>query len=154
MYNDEHNYYYHTKDKPKITDAEFDKLKLEILELEKDYKFLKIKDSPSISLGHKPSKNFKKKSHRVPMLSLANAFTEEDLMNYEKKIFNYLDKKESFQIEYSAEPKIDGISASLIYKNKKKIELLEKGKSTDLYKSVLEKFPDANLIDVISKEEK
>jgi len=115
----ENNFLYFDKNNPKITDAEFDKLKLEILELEKDYKFLKSKDSPSISLGHKPSKNFKKKSHRVPMLSLANAFTEEDLMNYEKKIFNYLDKKESFQIEYSAEPKIDGISASLTFINGK-----------------------------------
>ncbi len=115
----ENNFLYFEKNNPKITDAEFDKLKIEILELEKDYKFLKSKDSPSISLGHKPSKNFKKRSHRVPMLSLANAFTEEDLINYEKKIFNYLDKKESFQIEYSAEPKIDGISASLTFINGK-----------------------------------
>ena len=50
------------------------------------------------------------------MLSLANAFDQEDLMNFEKRIINYLDENEEFQIEYSAEPKIDGISASLTYK--------------------------------------
>ena len=61
------------------------------------------------------------------MLSLANAFTEEDLINFEKKILNFLDKKENFVIEYSAEPKIDGISASLIYKNGKFITGLSRG---------------------------
>ena len=79
---------------------------------------MKDKDSPSNSVGFKPSKNFKKATHKVPMLSLANAFTQEDLVNFEKKILNYLDKEVGFKIEYSAEPKIDGISASLIYKNK------------------------------------
>tara|TARA_B100000700_G_scaffold292015_1_gene351550 strand:- start:2163 stop:3953 length:1791 start_codon:yes stop_codon:yes gene_type:complete len=61
------------------------------------------------------------------MLSLANAFTQEDLANFEKKIFNYLDKGEGFEIEYSAEPKIDGISASLIYRNGKFITGLSRG---------------------------
>ena len=70
-------------------------------------------------VGYKPSKNFNKYPHKVPMLSLANAFTEEDLINFEKKILNYLSIKNDFVIEYSAEPKIDGISASLIYKNGK-----------------------------------
>ena len=53
------------------------------------------------------------------MLSLSNAFNEQDLENFEKKIFNYLSKSSEFKIEYSAEPKIDGISASLTYKNGK-----------------------------------
>ena len=61
------------------------------------------------------------------MLSLSNAFTEDDLINFEKKIFNFLDKKKDFSIEYSAEPKIDGISASLIYKNGKFITGLSRG---------------------------
>ncbi len=121
------NFLYFEKNSPKISDAEFDKLKVEILELEKKYKFLKSKDSPSISLGYKPSKNFTKKSHRAPMLSLANVFSEEDLVNYEKKILNYLDKKENFKIEYSAEPKIDGISASLTFKNGKFFTGLSRG---------------------------
>ena len=61
------------------------------------------------------------------MLSLANAFNENDLLNFEKKILNFLSKKENTKIFYTAEPKIDGISASLIYKNKKLIRGLSRG---------------------------
>ena len=124
------NYYnqkYYSENKSEISDSEFDILKKELIDLEKKYTYLKSKNSPQIQVGHKPSKNFKKISHRVPMLSLANAFTEEDLINFEKKILNFLDKKENFVIEYSAEPKIDGISASLIYKNGKFITGLSRG---------------------------
>ena len=122
-----HNFLYFEKNKPIITDGDFDKLKNEIIELEKSHKYLKDKDSPSNSVGFKPSKNFKKATHKVPMLSLANAFTQEDLVNFEKKILNYLDKDVGFKIEYSAEPKIDGISASLIYKNKEFVTGLSRG---------------------------
>ena len=99
-----------------ISDFDFDKLKREILDLEKKYSFLKSKKSPSTSVGFKPSKNFSKVSHKVPMLSLANAFGEKDLINFEKRMINYLDQKTDLEIKYSAEPKIDGISASLTYK--------------------------------------
>ena len=122
-----HNFLYFEKNKPILTDGDFDKLKNEIIELEKSHKYLKDKDSPSNSVGFKPSKNFKKATHKVPMLSLANAFTQEDLVNFEKKILNYLDKEVGFKIEYSAEPKIDGISASLIYKNKEFVTGLSRG---------------------------
>ena len=122
-----HNFLYFEKNKPKISDGDFDKLKNEIFELEKNYSYLKDKDSPSNSIGFKPSKNFKKVLHKVPMLSLANAFSQEDLLNFEKKIFNYLNKEEGFEIEYSAEPKIDGISASLIYRNGRFVTGLSRG---------------------------
>ena len=112
-----HNDAYFVKSKPLISDQDYDILKIEILNLEKKFDFLNDKDSPSKKLGHKPSKNFKKVMHRAPMLSLANAFSEEDLLNFEKKIINFLAKKIDFQISYSTEPKIDGISASLSYKN-------------------------------------
>ena len=102
-------------------------LKKEIIDLEKKYKFLSHKDSPSKIVGFKPSKNFKKIQHKVPMLSLSNAFSETDLINFEKKIFNFLDKKGDFKIQYSAEPKIDGISASLVYKNGKFVTGLSRG---------------------------
>ena len=117
---------YFDKAKPIVSDFEYDQLKKEILLLEKKYKFLKNINSPSQSVGFKPSKNFKKVMHRVPMLSLANAFSKEDLENFEK-ILNFLDLKQNFKIEYSAEPKIDGISASLIFKNKKFIQGLSRG---------------------------
>tara|TARA_B100000787_G_scaffold126213_1_gene95429 strand:+ start:901 stop:2931 length:2031 start_codon:yes stop_codon:yes gene_type:complete len=121
------NKHYYDKNKPIISDQEFDLLKLEISLLEKKYKFLKSEYSPSRSVGFKPSKNFQKVKHKVPMLSLGNAFNEEDLKNFEKKIINYLSLKNADLIEYSAEPKIDGISASLIYINGKFIKGLSRG---------------------------
>ena len=121
------NKFYFDKNKSIATDKEYDDLKREIIILENKYEFLKSKNSPSKSVGHKPSKNFKKASHKVPMLSLANAFTEEDLINFEKKITNFLSKKEDFEISYSAEPKIDGISASLTYKNGNFVRGLSRG---------------------------
>jgi DNA ligase (NAD+) len=113
----EYNKNYFDKNNPIVDDNDYDKLRNEILLLEKNYKFLFSKNSPSKKIGYKPSKNFKKVSHRIPMLSLANAFGREDLINFEKKIFNFLSKNKDFILSYSAEPKIDGISASLIYKN-------------------------------------
>jgi len=110
-----HNKLYYESSSPKISDKEFDKLKTEILDLEKKYTFLQSNFSPSKTVGFKPSKNFPKFKHRQKMLSLSNAFNEEDLINFEKKIFNFLNEK--FHLEYSVEPKIDGVSASLTYKN-------------------------------------
>ena len=121
------NKYYFDKNKPIVSDAEYDDLKREIIFLENKYIFLKSKKSPSKSVGHKPSKNFKKANHKVPMLSLANAFSEEDLINFEKKITNFLSQKEGFEISFSAEPKIDGISASLTYKNGNFVRGLSRG---------------------------
>ena len=122
-----HNQAYYDRSDPLITDAEYDNLKKEIIYLEKKYDFLKTKGSPSLLVGFRPSKNFKKIKHKVPMLSLSNAFDKSDLINFEKRIINYLDKKNDFQIEYSAEPKIDGISASLNYKEGKFIMGLSRG---------------------------
>ncbi len=114
-----YNKLYYTESNPAIPDSEYDELKKNIIKLENNFKFLKSDDSPSISIGSKPSKNFLKFKHRVKMLSLSNAFDIQDLINFEKKISNYLNVKSSNSIEYSVEPKIDGISASLTYKNKK-----------------------------------
>tara|TARA_B110000261_G_scaffold103859_1_gene116733 strand:+ start:2316 stop:4346 length:2031 start_codon:yes stop_codon:yes gene_type:complete len=122
---------YYEKSKPKISDAEFDELKNQILNLENKYNFLKNYNSPSKTVGFKPSKNFKKAKHKVPMLSLGNAFNEEDLQNFEKKIINFLSLKATNTIEYSAEPKIDGISASLIYINGKFTKGLSRGDGTE-----------------------
>jgi len=112
-----YNQYYFDKSKPIVSDQVYDNLKKDLLTLENNYKFLLTTDSISEKVGYKPSKNFKKALHKVPMLSLSNAFTEEDLKNFEKKILNFLSENDEFQISYSAEPKIDGISASLTYKN-------------------------------------
>ena len=122
-----YNKHYYDLNDPLVNDQEFDKLKLEIIELEKKYEYLNNINSPSNSVGFKPSKVFKKIKHSVPMLSLGNAFDENDLINFEKKILNFLNEDKNFNIIYSAEPKIDGISASLIYKNGKFITGLSRG---------------------------
>ena len=114
----EHNKLYYDENRPKISDEKFDILKKEILDLETKHKFLKSKQSPSAVIGYKPSKFFLKSKHRIKMLSLSNAFDQEDLVNFEKKISNFLNMNTlKNNIEYSVEPKIDGISASLTYKN-------------------------------------
>ncbi|MDC0854066.1 NAD-dependent DNA ligase LigA [Candidatus Pelagibacter sp.] len=123
----EHNQHYYEKSSPKISDSTYDDLKKEITELEKKYSFLKSKSSPSLIVGAKPSKNFLKSKHRIRMLSLSNAFSYEDLKNFEKKISNFLNLKNNSIIEYSVEPKIDGISASLTYKNNNFILGLSRG---------------------------
>ena len=120
-----YNKYYFNKNESIVTDKDYDQLKKDIFLLEEKFKFLKSEKSPSNLVGFKPSKNIAKVLHRVPMLSLANAFTKDDLVNFEKKIHNFLSKSVDFRISYTAEPKIDGISASLIYKNGK----FEKGLS-------------------------
>ena len=107
---------YFEKSVPLVSDAKYDEFKKEIINLENRYDFLNHQYSPSVVIGHKPSKNFKKVLHKVPMLSLANAFSVSDLENFEKKIRNYLNIDKYYKIEYSVEPKIDGISASLTYK--------------------------------------
>ena len=112
-----YNEFYYDKSDPIVSDKDYDELKQNIIEIEKKYPKLIRNESPSLKVGFKPSKNFKKIKHRVSMLSLNNAFNEEDLKNFEKKIINFLSLKSNTEIEYSVEPKIDGISASLIYKN-------------------------------------
>ena len=122
-----HNKYYYEKSNPKISDSDYDKLKNEILQLEKNYPELILKNSPSFQIGFKPSKNFKKLKHRVKMLSLSNIFSGDDLNNFQKKIFNYLNLPNSTDLEFSVEPKIDGISASLTYKKGKLVSGVSRG---------------------------
>ncbi len=112
-----HNKLYYNESKPIVSDKEYDDLKNEILELEKRYNYLKNNNNSNIPVGYKPSKSFEKFKHKIPMLSLSNAFGKEDIINFEKKILNYLNQNLKFN--YSVEPKIDGISASLTYINRK-----------------------------------
>ena len=126
-----YNQAYYEKDNPIISDQEYDILKKEIITLENEHKFLKSNESPTQSVGFKPSKNFQKIKHRVPMLSLSNAFNEEDLKSFEKKIINFLSLEGTNTIDYSAEPKIDGISASLIYIKGKFVKGLSRGDGSE-----------------------
>ena len=110
-----HNKAYFQNDNPIISDQEYDKIKFEIIDLEKNYAFLKNENSPIKKVGYEPSSKFKKVQHDIPMLSLANAFSKNDVEDFIKKIKNFLNINNSEKIVFSAEPKIDGISASLKY---------------------------------------
>jgi len=133
IYNDEikllkkYNKFYYNESKPIVSDQIYDELKKKIINLEKENVHLRSKDSPSEIIGYEPSKIFKKKKHRMPMLSLSNVFSKEDVINFEKKILNFIGKDNNFEIKYSVEPKIDGISASLIYKNRELVSGLSRG---------------------------
>ena len=118
--------YYHN-DKPLVSDAEYDKIKKDILDFEKKNPKIVDINSPSEKVGFAPSEKFSKVKHLVPMLSLDNAFTKDDVEDFLKKIRNYLNFEKDTPIELTAEPKIDGISASLIYKNNKIIRGLSRG---------------------------
>ena len=122
-----YNKKYYEESDPAVSDEEYDTLKKDILLLEQKYKFLNSEKSPSRTVGYKPSRNFNKVAHKVPMLSLSNAFGEKDLINFEKKILNFISEDKTFKIFYSAEPKIDGISASLSYKNGDFVRGLSRG---------------------------
>lgn len=117
---------YYNKDTPKVTDAEYDDLKKEVLELENKFNFLKKIDSISKIVGAKPSNKFKKIKHLKPMLSLSNAFDKNDIDDFLKKINNFLNINDKYMELYS-EPKIDGISATLIYQKGKLIRGLSRG---------------------------
>ena len=108
---------YFDDDNPIISDRDYDYIKQEILNLEKKYSYLKNKNSPSQKVGYEPSNKFKKIKHDIPMLSLANGFSKENIEDFLKKIKNFLNIPDSENIIFSAEPKIDGISASLKYIN-------------------------------------
>ena len=111
-----HNNFYFVKDRPEISDAEYDKIKKMAFNLENRYPFLKKKDSVYTIVGAAPSNQFKKVKHFSQMLSLSNSFDKTDMEDFIKKIKNFLSFKEE-KIELFSEPKIDGISASLVYEN-------------------------------------
>ena len=142
-----HNDLYYNQDKPSISDAVYDSLKKNLFTLENKYKFLsKLKLLDKI-VGSTPTNKFKKIKHLSPMLSLANAFDKKDMQDFDKKIKNFLNfSKEN--IEYFSEPKIDGISATLVYENGVLIKGLSRGDGTigeDILKNL-------NTIDNIPKK--
>ena len=109
-----HNNKYHSEDNPEISDQEFDQLFKQLKELEKKYNFLDISDSPSNLVGAIKLSELSSFEHLIPMLSLDNAFSEEDLSDFEKRNQNKIKEKVNFS--YLVEPKIDGVAISLFYK--------------------------------------
>ena len=109
-----HNKLYFNQDKPEISDKKYDEIKKELLELEKNYPYLSKIESVSKLVGSTPSNKFRKIKHLKPMLSLSNAFDENEIKDFLKRINNFLNAQYQ-DLELFSEPKIDGISATLIY---------------------------------------
>lgn len=111
----EHNYRYYVLDAPVISDAQYDRLFRELQQLEAEHPELITSDSPTQRVGAIPLKQFAEVKHEVPMLSLDNAFTEEELAAFDKRIKQRLETHQ--EIEYMCEPKMDGLAVTLIYEN-------------------------------------
>ena len=109
-----HNRLYHTHDTPEITDAEYDALFRELVALEAQHPALVSADSPTQRVGAKVAEGFAPVAHRVPMLSLANAFDEEDVANFDRRCREGL---EAEAVEYACELKFDGLAVSLAYED-------------------------------------
>ena len=107
-----HNYRYYVLDNPEITDAEFDRLMRELETLEEKYPELITPDSPTQRVGAEPLKQFAEVRHEVPMLSLANAFSNGEVDDFDRRGRERLGVR---QLEYSVEPKLDGLAISLLY---------------------------------------
>jgi len=113
---EQHNVNYYVLDEPTITDGEWDKLFHELRALETQYPELLTPDSPTQRVGSKPLDAFNEVTHRIPMLSLGNAFTAEDIDNFDRRCREGLEL-EAADIEYACEPKFDGLAISLTYVN-------------------------------------
>jgi DNA ligase (NAD+) len=108
---------YYLEDAPHLSDAEYDRLRGRNAEIEARFPDLVRPDSPSHRVGARPSEKFAKVRHRVPMLSLDNAFSDEDVADFIGRVRRFLGLKEDDEIIVTAEPKIDGLSASLRYED-------------------------------------
>ena len=109
-----HSYLYYVKDAPEITDAQFDRLFRELQELEQRYPSLVTPDSPTQRVGAKVEGDFRPVAHALPMLSLNNAFAEEEVAAFDRRVREGLGLE---QVEYAAEPKFDGLAISITYED-------------------------------------
>ncbi|RLA02528.1 MAG: DNA ligase, partial [Gammaproteobacteria bacterium] len=120
----EHNYRYYSRDDPLIPDAEYDQLLRELQSLEAQYPELVTSDSPTQRVGAAPLKAFGEVRHAVRMLSLDNAFSDDELHDFDRRVCGRL---ETDQVEYAAEPKLDGLAISLLYQEGKLVRAATRG---------------------------
>jgi len=109
-----HNYLYHVLDRPEISDAEYDRLFRRLIKLEEEHPELVTPDSPTQRVGAPPADGFAPVPHAIPMLSLANAFDEDELRDFDRRVRELLGVDSA---RYVAEPKLDGLSVELVYRN-------------------------------------
>ena len=122
-----HNHLYYVRDAPQITDAEYDRLFRELLDLESAHPELASPDSPTQRVGGAPLPEFAEVRHRAPMLSLANAFDEDEVRAFDRRVREALDVE---AIEYAVDPKFDGLAISLAYRNGKFVQGATRGDGT------------------------
>ena len=123
-----HNYLYHTLDTPEVSDAEFDRLFHELKALESDYPDLVADDSPTQRVGSQPLDSFDQVVHEMPMLSLDNAFGEEDMHDFNRRVLARLGSNDD--VAYACEPKIDGVAVSLLYDDGRLVRGATRGDGT------------------------
>jgi DNA ligase (NAD+) len=123
----EHDRRYYQDDAPTVTDAEYDALRRRNLELESRFPELKREDSPTERVGAAPTGRFAKVRHAVPMLSLDNAFAEDDVAEFLNRVRRFLRVKEDERLDFTAEPKIDGLSLNLRYEKRKLVTAATRG---------------------------
>ncbi|MEC0302493.1 NAD-dependent DNA ligase LigA [Terribacillus saccharophilus] len=123
----QYNYDYHVLDNPQVSDYEYDQTLKRLLDIEAEFPDLVTNDSPSQRVGGNPLEGFNKVEHRVPMLSLGNAFNEEDLRSFDKRVRNGL---ETDDYSYICELKIDGLAVSLRYENGEFVQGATRGDGT------------------------
>ncbi|MEM7742980.1 MAG: NAD-dependent DNA ligase LigA [Pseudomonadota bacterium] len=121
---------YHTHDSPEISDAEYDAMKARLLALEEEFPDLAAPDSPTRMVGAAPAEGFGKVRHRVPMLSLSNAFEDVEVHDFVARIRRFLSLADDHAVAITAEPKIDGVSLALRYEGGKLVEAATRGDGT------------------------
>lgn len=119
-----HNYAYYVLDNPEVPDSEYDRLLSELAELEQQNPELVTTDSPTQRVGATPLDSFAEVEHKIPMLSLANAFSEQEMLDFDRRIREGV---EADEIEYAAEPKLDGLAISLLYQDGKLVRAATRG---------------------------
>ena len=126
-----HNYLYHVLDEPEVPDSAYDRLIRELTALEKEHPELITRDSPTQRVGAEPVKAFGTVEHKLPMLSLDNAFSEDELRDFHRRVTERLDIGESKEtLAYSAEPKLDGAAVSLLYEKGDLVRAATRGDGT------------------------
>lgn len=120
-----HNERYHTHDKPEVSDYEFDLMFNELLNLEDSYSGLNLEDSPTRRVGGEAISAFQKVNHRLPMISLANSYDEEDIKEFNSRIKKFL--RNDKDVEYFSELKLDGLSIELVYEDGQLVRALTRG---------------------------
>lgn len=125
---EQHNYRYYVMDDPSVPDAEYDRLMNELRHIESEHPTLVVPESPTQRVGGEPLAGFTQVTHELPMLSLDNAFNEQDMQDFNRRVVERLAAKES--IEFACEPKLDGIAVSLLYEHGQLVRGATRGDGT------------------------